>query len=147
MKGVGAENPQEIRVQIDQVVQTLIASWNEHDMPAYSSCFTEDADLVNVLGMRLHGRERIQQQHAVLHRTIFRNSALRALDSTMRRPAAGVMLVHLQWEMTGHETPPGAPFGETRQGLATLVLVEQEARWLVTAFHNTDVVNLELPGT
>ncbi len=116
-------------------------------MAAYASQFTEDADFVNVIGMHWRGRGEIEARHVDVHRTIFRNSTLRTLDYSLRLLSPGVVLAHINWEMSGHENPPGANFAPgVRHGVITGVFVEQEGRWLIAAFHNTDVVPITLPG-
>jgi uncharacterized protein (TIGR02246 family) len=137
----------EAKAEITQVVAALSDSWNRHDMASYAAQFTEDADFVNVIGMHWRGRPEIEARHEDVHRTIFRNSTLRTLDHSMRLLNPGVVLAHIRWEMTGHESPPGAPFSaNVRHGIITGVFVQQEGRWLIAAFQNTDIVPLQLPG-
>lgn len=128
------------KLQIEGIVKALIDTWNQHDMAKYAAQFAEDADFVNVLGMHFQGRNAIESQHVLIHRTIFRNSRLRLVDYSIRPLRPGVVLAHIKWEMTGHERPPGASFAEVRQGLITGVFVEQDDRWLIAAFQNTDIV-------
>lgn len=64
----------------------------------------------------------------------------------MRPLAPGVVLAHIHWEMTGHEAPPGVSFAEVRHGVITGVFVEKNGQWLISAFQNTDIVPIALPG-
>jgi len=133
--------------QVANVIAALSDSWNRHDMSTYAAQFTEDADFVNVIVMHWRGRPEIETRHADVHRTIFRNSTLRTQDYSLRLLKSGVVLAHIRWEMTGHESPPGAPFSaEARHGVITGVFVEEEGRWLIAAFQNTDIVPLSLPA-
>src|SRR5271166_5532170 len=142
-----AQPTTDAKAQIANVVAALAASWNRHDMVTYAALFTEDADFVNVVGMHWRGRDLIRERHEEIHRTIFRNSTLRTLDYSLRPLSPGVVLAHIHWEMSGHENPPGANFAPgVRHGVITGVFVEQEGRWLIAAFHNTDVVAVTLPG-
>jgi uncharacterized protein (TIGR02246 family) len=142
----GAQLSIESQDGISTVVQALVDSWNLHDMTRYAAQFTEDADFVNVLGMHWQGRKQIEDTHAEVHRTIFRNSSLKALDTSLRALAPGIVLAHINWEMTGHETPPGAPFQAVRRGVITAVFLQQQGRWLLRAAHNTDTLSVKLPG-
>lgn len=146
MIGAAAQNPQEIKGAVESVLNGLVESWNRHDAVSYASYFTEDADFVNVLGMKSRGRPEIEDLHATVFRTIFRNSSLKLLDWSVRTLDGGVALAHARWEMRGHEIPPGAPFAEVRTGMLTAVLVNPEGRWLITALQNTDIVPISLPG-
>jgi len=130
---------------IDAVVSAVVDAWNRHDMKAYSALFTEDADFVNVVGMHFRGRPQIEAVHIDLHRTIFKNSNLRAVSTTVRPVNDQVTLAHIAWEMSGAEGLPGWNVPELRKGMMSLVLVRTGDRWLITAAQNTDAVPLELP--
>ena len=142
-----AQPATDAKAQVAKIVASLADSWNRHDMATYAAQFTDDADFVNVIGMHWHGRSEIEARHVDVHRTIFRNSTLRTLDYSLRFLSPGVVLAHINWEMSGHESPPGANFAPgVRHGVITGVFVEQEGRWLIAAFHNTDVVSVTFPG-
>jgi len=96
--------------------------------------------------MHWRGRAKIESQHAILHRTIFRNSQLRIFDISVRRLDHGVMLAIVNWEMSGHETLPGARFADVRRGVITSVFTEQGARWRIAALQNTEIVPVEFPS-
>jgi hypothetical protein len=40
---------------------------------------------------------------------------------------------------------PGWEVGAVGKNIMTLVLVEEDARWLITAAHNTDLVAIPMP--
>lgn len=130
---------------IETVVSAVVDAWNRHDMKAYAVQFTEDADFVNVVGMHFRGRPQIEAVHIDLHRTIFRNSNLRSVNTTVRPVNDQVAVAHVAWEMTGAEGLLGWNVPELRKGMMSLVLVLRGDRWLITAAQNTDVVPLELP--
>ena len=141
----GAELSSQAQTDILASVKALFDSWNSHDMAMYAAQFAEDADFVNVLGMHWQGRAAIEQTHVELHRKIFRNSSLTMLNCTLRSIAPTVVLAHIHWEMTGHETPPFAPFTPVRRGLITAVFVEREGRWSIAAAQNADIISASLP--
>ncbi len=144
---LGAENEASARSQIEAIVLTLVDSWNNHDMVTYASQFTDDADFVNVVGMHWHGRRQIEQMHIAVHNTIFRNSSLRSLGHSIRFLGEDdVALLHVNWEMSGQEPVPGLKFEGVRRGVLSGVLVQKDARWLITAFQNTDIVDVAVPG-
>ena len=130
---------------VDTVVSAVVEAWNRLDMQAYSAQFTDDADFVNVVGMHFRGRPQIEAVHIDLHRTIFRNSIVRAVSTTVRFVSDQIALAHVAWEMTGAEGLPGWNVPELRKGMMGLVLVRNGDRWLITAAQNTDAVPLELP--
>lgn len=136
----------EVQAEIFSIVKALTDSWNSHDMKTYAAQFADNADFVNVLGMHSRGRAEIEARHVEIHRTIFRNSSISVQGCSIKPLAPTVVLAHIDWEMTGHEIPPGAPFAKVRHGVITAVFVEQDGRWLIEAFQNTDVVPVPLPG-
>ena len=120
-----AEPSADAKSQIANLIDVLSESWNRHDMATYAAQFTEDADFVNVIGMHWRGRPEIEARHADVHGTIFRNSTLRTFDNSLRLLGPGIVLAHIKWEMTGHESPQGSRF--RKSGTASL-----QASWLNT---------------
>jgi uncharacterized protein (TIGR02246 family) len=132
--------------KIEAVLAALQDSWNRHDMPAFAAQFTQDADFVNVLGVRQRGRPAIEAQHIAIHKTVFRNSQLRTLGQSVRFLTSQVAVAHVDWEMTGHETPAveGWKLPAVRKGVLTAILVCEGDAWRIAALHNTDTV--PVPG-
>jgi hypothetical protein len=54
-------------VGVNAVVRGFEEAWNRHDMDALATLFANDADFVNVIGMRWVGRDAIKQSHAASH--------------------------------------------------------------------------------
>jgi uncharacterized protein (TIGR02246 family) len=136
----------EAKSKVEAVLAALQDSWNRHDMVTFAAQFTQDADFVNVLGMHLGGRPAIEAQHIAIHKTVFRNSQLRTLGQSVRLLGPQVAVAHLDWEMTGHESPAveGWKLPAVRKGVLTAVLVAESDNWRITALHNTDTV--PVPG-
>jgi len=130
---------------VKTVLSSLAQSWNRHDMTAFASAFSEDADFVNVIGMHWRGREEIEAKHAITHRTIFRNSNLQILDSTVRFLSPSVAIAHVRTQLKGAESLPGRNAAEIRHALLTCVLVKEHNRWLIAAAHNTEIVPVAFP--
>jgi uncharacterized protein (TIGR02246 family) len=133
--------------EIESVLSALITDWNRHDMAAHTALFHPTADFVNVVGMHKHGRQEIEEMHMHLHRTIFGDTTLRDESHTVRFLSPTIALAHVNWDMTGAQALPGWEPGTVRRGVMTLVLTEEDHRWLVTAAHNTDVVPISMPAS
>ena len=132
--------------EIESLLSALITDWNRHDMASHAALFHPAADFVNVVGMHKQGRAEIEEMHTHLHRTIFRDTTLRDESHTVRFLSPTIALAHVNWEMTGAQGLPGWEPGTIRRGVMTLVLTEENDRWLVTAAHNTDVVPVPMPA-
>jgi uncharacterized protein (TIGR02246 family) len=130
------------RSRIKESIECLAESWNKHDMAGFAAEYAEDADFVNVLGMHWRGRKEIQDRHAELHNSVFRNSNLWMLDHSVRFPMPGLALAHVRWQMSGHDAThlQGWNVPEERNGLLTLVFVRKGDSWVIAASHNTDIV-------
>ena len=60
---------------IRAAVMAFQEAWDHHDMKAMGDVFTEDANLINVLGTRWRGRADIVKALGVYHRVMFKNEA------------------------------------------------------------------------
>ena len=111
-------------------------AWNRHDAKAYADLFTEDGDVVNVVGWRWKGRAEIEKKLAAGYVYVFRDSTLTITDVDVKFLSPQVAVAHVRWTMVGAKTPPGIP--EPRQGIQTQVLQKHEGKWLIAAFQNTN---------
>jgi uncharacterized protein (TIGR02246 family) len=122
---------------IRAVAMGLQEAWNHHDMKAWASLFTEDADFVNVVGWWWKGRPQIEKKHTDAHVFIFRESTLSIDEVHTRFLTPQIAVVHVLWSLTGHKNPDGTP-GLPRKGIFTQVLQKQSGKWLISAAQNTD---------
>lgn len=113
---------------IRQLIQRWEEAWNSHDMAAIATLVSDDADFVNVWGMRWRGRAQIEREHAERHRTQFKDSVWTTRGVRIQFLKPDVALVHLEWGMQ----PP-------RQGLFTWIMLKEQGKWLIRAAHNTNV--------
>jgi uncharacterized protein (TIGR02246 family) len=124
---------------VTAVIGALEAAWNRHDMDSFASLFADDADFVNVRGMRWVGRAAIKEAHVATHSTIFKNSRLRIQETSVRFLKPDVAVARSLWELTGQTTREGnvAP---PRRGILTNVLMKVEGKWRIVVTQNTDIV-------
>ena len=113
-------------------------AWNRHDARAYADLFTEDGDVVNVVGWWWKGRAEIEAKLQAAFAQVFKESALTITDVQARFLTPEVAVAHVRWTMTGAKTPPGMP--EPREGIQTQVLSKVSGRWLIAAFQNTNAL-------
>ncbi|MEW6734471.1 MAG: SgcJ/EcaC family oxidoreductase [Acidobacteriota bacterium] len=127
----------------DQAVQDIVgcleASWNTHDMNAFGDLFAEDADFVNVFGMRWRDKKTIREQHRALHNSVFSKSRLTMRDTTVLFPAEDVAIARSLWDLVGLVNPAGEPQPD-RRGILTHVLQKRQGRWVIIVSQNTDIV-------
>jgi uncharacterized protein (TIGR02246 family) len=113
-------------------------SWTRHDAKAYAALFTEDCDVVNVVGWWWKGRAELERKLTAAFAYVFSESQLTITDVRVRFLSPGVALAHARWTMTGARTPPGVP--EPRAGIQTLVFTKHSGQWLIAGFQNTHSV-------
>ena len=129
------QNPDE--AEIRKVETGLQEAWNHHDMKAWASFFTPDADFVNVAGWWWKGRAEIEKKHSEIHAYIFRDSTLTVEEVQTKFLAPDIAIVHMRWTLIGNRNPDGTP-GQPRKGIFTEVLQKQDGKWLIAAAQNTD---------
>jgi uncharacterized protein (TIGR02246 family) len=137
-KTLSADQSQD-EAEIRNLVQTRQQeAWNRHDAKAYAALFTEDGDLVNVVGWWWKGRPQIEQKLTEAYIFVFRESTLTVNEVQVKFLAPDIAVAHVHWSMVGAKTPPNIP--EPRQGIQTLTLRKQAGKWLIAAFQNTNAV-------
>ncbi|MDB5036195.1 MAG: hypothetical protein JWQ98_3436 [Chlorobi bacterium] len=109
-------------------------AWHQGDADAFSSIFTEDCDYVTFNGMHLKGRaETVEVHRGMFNSFMFRGARLEGSMTQLRFLNDTTAIVHtvgallLRWQK---KVP------ESRRSINTTVLVKQDGRWLITAFHN-----------
>jgi uncharacterized protein (TIGR02246 family) len=131
----------------DAAIAALIASqaetWNRHDAAAWALPFEADAEFVNIVGMRLSGREQIQQRHAELFQGIFSHSNVVITADKLTRLGSDAALVDAVYELRGYERlPPGIRPTDADGTLRTRMryaLIRRSDGWHVAAAQNTAI--------
>jgi uncharacterized protein (TIGR02246 family) len=115
-------------------------AWNDRDADALASLFDEDAEFVNVSGLRWHDRESIRKAYASRLKGVLNKSTLAVGETKVKLLTPDVAVVHARMIESGGEpagtvNPPG-----TGTTIASFVVHRVKDRWLCAAVHNTDVI-------
>jgi uncharacterized protein (TIGR02246 family) len=123
---------------IEQVIRRFEQAWNDHDARAFASVFAEDADFTNVFGREAQGRTAIEQFHAPMFSTMFKNSRFTPTDTKVRFIRPDVAAVDIHWVMSGATDPNGHPWPD-RKGLINVVMTRENGEWAILVMHNMDL--------
>jgi uncharacterized protein (TIGR02246 family) len=124
--------------EISKVLAAFVEAWNKHDAKAFSMVFAEGADFTNVRGMSASGRAEIEQFHAPLFATRFKDTSQKMTKTKIRLIRPDVAAVDAWWEMTGVKGPEGQDI-PLRRGLLNLVMTKEGEKWLIMVMHNMDL--------
>lgn len=124
--------------EIRRVAMRQGETWSRHDAKAYAALFTEDCDVVNVVGWHWKGRAQLERKLGEAFKFVFKDSKLTITGVTTRFLKPDVAVAHARWTMIGARTPAGMQ--EPREGIQTLVFTKEGGRWLIAAFQNTNSV-------
>lgn len=125
---------------IRAVEQRQQDAWNAHDAHAYAAIFTEDTDVVNVLGWWWKGRSELQTKLSGAFASVFAQSTLTVTAVDVRYLEPGIAIAHVRWTMKGAKTPTGDLSNLPQVGLQTQILQKRDGAWLIAAFQNTNGV-------
>ena len=136
---VGASTEVAERDAVMGVMKKIVDTWNRHDMEAFANLFSQEADFVNVRGVRWIGRDAIRTNHAAAHATIFKNSRLSVVGEIsvgFLKPDVAVVRSITEItdaiDSTGRTLPP-------RDTLLTLVVMNIEGKWTIVVAQNTNI--------
>jgi uncharacterized protein (TIGR02246 family) len=121
---------------VRNVVTRQQESWNRHDAKAYVETFTEDADVVNVLGWWWKGRPEIEKKLTDAFAFVFRESTLTFNEVDVKFLSPELALVHARWTMVGAKTPSKEASAPQR-GIQTQLIQKRAGQWLMAAVQNT----------
>ncbi|HEX8701410.1 MAG TPA: SgcJ/EcaC family oxidoreductase [Myxococcaceae bacterium] len=144
---VPAAHAEEARGQDEAAIRQLVAAqteaWNRHDAAAWSKDFAPDADFVNIVGSVFQGRAEIEQRHAGIFASIFKESRTQVTVRKLVFLGPEAAVVDMDHEVTGHSgLPPGVQNTDASGTLRTrmkYVLRKSAGKWQIVAGQNTDV--------
>jgi uncharacterized protein (TIGR02246 family) len=123
-------------------VKTLIDeftnAFNSHDAHAVATCFTDDADFINVQQADSRGRKAIEDHFVPLFSGRLKNAHRTYTLKSIRFITPDVAAVTMDYVLndttgTNGETVP------SRKGLYDWVVTRQNAKWLISVLHESEL--------
>lgn len=137
--GAVAAGPADI-ASVRALQQQQATAWNNHDINAYATLFTTDADVVNVLGWHWRSRAELTQKLGRAFGSVFAHSHMTITDVSVEFLKPDIAVAHVRWSMAGALSPTGSGANTPKQGIQTQVLVKSGDDWRVRAFQNTNSI-------
>ena len=123
----------EDRAQVTGIVEKWERAWNTHDMAAYGALYHDDGVWVLWTGHVWTGKQAIEDGHAAVHKTIFRNSTQRELLEELTFIAPDAAVVRFCSVLTGSEQAPDGVIRSRK----FLVVTKRHGQWKVSWGQNT----------
>jgi uncharacterized protein (TIGR02246 family) len=126
--GTGAD-----RAQIMAMIDSWEKAWNGHDMHAFASLFHEDGVWILWTGEVWKGRTAIEEGHAAVHKTVFRNSVQRERLEELTFVGPDAAVVRFYSTLTGDERAPDKLIRSRK----ILIVTKRAATWKIGWGQNT----------
>jgi len=128
---------------LKKIIQQQELDWNKNDMKAFSTSFSEDAVLINFLGMYWQGKENIITQFSHINECCIKPTSVKFdwIDSKILSENAAV--AHLKETLTAKEDY-AVPGGVVKKGAVntkfiTAVFEKKNAIWKIVSMQVTQV--------
>lgn len=121
------------REQITLILQGVEEAWNRHDMRALANLFHEDGVWVLWTGQVWTGRKAIEEGHAEVHRTVYRNSIQREHLEELTFVGPDAAVVRYCSTLTGDERAPE----KLVRARKILVVTRRASAWKIGWGQNT----------
>ncbi|HEY0026047.1 MAG TPA: SgcJ/EcaC family oxidoreductase [Longimicrobium sp.] len=116
----------------------LETAWNAADGAAFGKPFAGVTDFVDVRGAHHHGDGvAMGRGHQHIFDTIYKGSTVRYQVTAAREAVHGCIVATASATLDA----PSGPLLGTNQSRITAVVVREDDRWAITAFHNTLVLH------
>jgi uncharacterized protein (TIGR02246 family) len=125
------------REQILALLARWEEAWNTHDMARFASVFHEDGVWILWTGDVWKGRRVIEEGHAAVHKTVFRNSTQRELLEELTFVGPDAAVVRFCSVLTGDERAPK----DVIRSRKFLVVTRRQTVWKVSWGQNTRLRN------
>ena len=121
------------REQVTAILDSWEKAWNSHDMHAFAGLFHEDGIWILWTGQVWKGRTAIEEGHAAVHKTVFRNSVQRERLEELTFVGPNAAVVRFYSTLTGDERSPD----KVVRSRKILLVTKRNGAWRVGWGQNT----------
>lgn len=134
---LSAQNDKAVEKSIQSILQKQEDAWNKHDIDAMSVFFTDDATLVNFLGMFWKSKAEIQENLRRINEDVFKHSSIKLSLKKLKMITPGVAVANVEEQFNVEEdyTDIGQQYkkGDKNYKLILNVFIRKNNAWLITA--------------
>lgn len=145
-----AQNHTTDEADIKQTISRFEQSWAKADFSDMKDYMTPDCNWINIVGMHWHNLNEVQYAHQAFIQTALKGTEVKELNTMIRLITPEVAVVYLLTHISAFYPPDGINRGVNKQGdkdnIATMVLVKQNGKWLITSAQNSDVIAQAAPS-
>jgi uncharacterized protein (TIGR02246 family) len=127
-------------LQIASLIAGWEEAWNAHDVEALAGLVAPDVEFVNVAGLWLRGGKEFFGWHRMIHGTHLCASTWTTRQYRARALRPDLILVHLEWTISGERSADGTP-RHPRSGIFSWIVSHDDGRWRIAAAHNTNLTD------
>lgn len=121
---------------INVLFNELFSAWSHGDGTAFANCFTEDVDYITFFGQHLKGRKEVESAHQELFNGVLKGSQMQGRIMNIRFLNNELAIVHC---IGNTKMPSQKKYSEKRESINTNIVIKQNGKWMITAFHNCRV--------
>lgn len=134
---------------LKQIIQKQEADWNKNDMKAFSETFSDDATLINFLGMYWKGKENISAQFSQINECCIKPTSVKyeLIDTKMINESSAV--AYIKEELTA-KSDYAVPGGLVKKGnidhkYISAVFQKADKIWKIISMQVTQISPLVKP--
>ena len=146
---LSAQNNNATEKSIRTILQEQEEAWNKHDIDGMSAYFTDDATLVNFLGMFWKSKAEIQENLRRINDDVFKHTSIKLSLKNLKviTPDVAVANVEEQFNVEEDYTDVGQQFkkGDKNYKLIMNVFIRKNNEWKITASQITLINQLVSP--
>lgn len=133
--------PSADRLAIEVVLAQESQAWDRGDAEAFAAPVRPDVVFTNIVGLFSVGREPFLAQHRRIFATIYKGSTMSQTLSHLVFLRSDVAVVDTVTEVRRYQSLPHGmePIDGALQTRLEQVMVREEGRWRIAAFHNVTV--------
>jgi len=139
----------DLQSPIEYLVLSQAQAWNEGDAKLWGAAYTQDSTFINILGMYFNSRQKNEERHAHLFRTIFKDSHLTIEIEEIRNLSPTIVAVNAILILESYQKlPPGiveSSEGKLYTRMTYILQQQEDGAWQIVAAQNTAVSPIALP--